>query len=407
MTNAGESELHVDLVHEALQHLYSNVELASSTILPQRPSAAVLHDPVQRAQALRSWLLDGIEALRPSGTGSVETASFRYYRVLCLRYVSELQVRQISERLALSERQVYRDLGRAEEQLAEVLRARLSRENATAGGPSGNALRDELDALLGSQQETDLAQVLDRAIRTLQPLAEECGVTIEVTEHRVPMRVMATAGALGHILVRVLSMAIRAASAQTLGVALLEEGDTAIVRISPPATAPLPVDKLGETARLVGESVNLECRTQHMPRGLCSIELSMPLFQPQTVLIVDDNPGMRDLLRRYLQGTRWQAVFPPEGRALDEVAVAIQPAAIVLDVLMPDIDGWSMLQTLRLTPGTAHIPVIVCSVVSDPELAADLGAAASLPKPLSRVALISTLMRFARPENDAIDESSP
>jgi CheY-like chemotaxis protein len=71
----------------------------------------------------------------------------------------------------------------------------------------------------------------------------------------------------------------------------------------------------------------------------------------------------------------------------------LQPAAIILDVLMPGVDGWSVLQALRSSSELRQIPVIICSVINDPELAAALGAAVSLKKPLSRLELIEALQQ--------------
>jgi DNA-directed RNA polymerase specialized sigma24 family protein len=106
-------------VREALEHLYANVELANTPLaLSGRfvsPHASVL----QRAQALRNLLLDAIEALRPlRSLLPHQVAAGRSYEVLSLRYVSCLTVEEIGERLAVGSRQIYRDLRRAEEELA-------------------------------------------------------------------------------------------------------------------------------------------------------------------------------------------------------------------------------------------------------------------------------------------------
>ncbi len=74
---------------------------------------------------------------------------------------------------------------------------------------------------------------------------------------------------------------------------------------------------------------------------------------------------------------------------------SIRPVAIILDILMSDMDGWSILQALQLRSDIAEIPVIVCSVISDPQLASALGASASLSKPLSRLELLGVLKQFA------------
>ena len=70
------------------------------------------------------------------------------------------------------------------------------------------------------------------------------------------------------------------------------------------------------------------------------------------------------------------------------------PDAILLDVMLPDQDGWEVLQTLKADPLTCEIPVIVCSVFDDPRLAESLGATGFIHKPVGRAAFLDQLCRF-------------
>ena len=76
------------------------------------------------------------------------------------------------------------------------------------------------------------------------------------------------------------------------------------------------------------------------------------------------------------------------------------PDAIVLDVMMRDVDGWELLQTLRSRPELAQVPIIVCSVLNEPTLALALGATAYLRKPIAADVLLAALGR-------ALAQSSP
>jgi CheY-like chemotaxis protein len=77
-----------------------------------------------------------------------------------------------------------------------------------------------------------------------------------------------------------------------------------------------------------------------------------------------------------------------------ELAEQLVPDAIILDVMMPDMDGWELLQRLRSLPSTSAIPVIICSVFSDPELAFSLGASAVLSKPVKQADILETLRQL-------------
>ena len=73
------------------------------------------------------------------------------------------------------------------------------------------------------------------------------------------------------------------------------------------------------------------------------------------------------------------------------LARELQPDAITLDVMMPSQDGWEVLQRLKSEPDTRRIPIIICSVLDDPELAFSLGAVACLKTPVSQADLVGAL----------------
>jgi CheY-like chemotaxis protein len=74
----------------------------------------------------------------------------------------------------------------------------------------------------------------------------------------------------------------------------------------------------------------------------------------------------------------------------------IRPTVIILDVLLPQEDGWELLMSLRADDRTRDIPVIVCSVLREPQLARSLGASAHLPKPVTQGALLEALTPWLR-----------
>jgi Amt family ammonium transporter len=75
------------------------------------------------------------------------------------------------------------------------------------------------------------------------------------------------------------------------------------------------------------------------------------------------------------------------------LAEACQPRAILLDIMMPGLDGWELLERLREHPRTGGVPVIVCSIVPQESLARLLGAADYIRKPVTRRALLAALDR--------------
>jgi CheY-like chemotaxis protein len=112
-----------------------------------------------------------------------------------------------------------------------------------------------------------------------------------------------------------------------------------------------------------------------------------------TLLVIDDNEGIADLIKRFLAGSDVRVVPAMTGMEGVQLASEIEPDAILLDVMMPHMDGWEVLQILRSRPATSHIPVIICSVFNDSELARSLGASASISKPIKREDVIAALKK--------------
>jgi signal transduction histidine kinase/DNA-binding response OmpR family regulator len=122
-----------------------------------------------------------------------------------------------------------------------------------------------------------------------------------------------------------------------------------------------------------------------------------PDFLPseaRTILVIDDDPATHDLMRRYLskEGFRVESAFSgPEGirKAKD-----LHPAAITLDVMMPSMDGWTVLSTIKSDPDLAEIPVIMLTMVDDKNIGYALGASDYLTKPVNRNSLTSLLKKY-------------
>ncbi len=113
-----------------------------------------------------------------------------------------------------------------------------------------------------------------------------------------------------------------------------------------------------------------------------------------TVLVVDDDPTLRDVLQRTLGKEQFRVVTASSGAEALRLARELQPAAITLDVMMPGMDGWAVLAALKADSELADIPVIMLSIVEDKGLGFALGAAEYLTKPVDRSRLISVLGRY-------------
>jgi CheY-like chemotaxis protein len=124
-----------------------------------------------------------------------------------------------------------------------------------------------------------------------------------------------------------------------------------------------------------------------------SISLTLPAVSQVPVLVVDDNLDALQLFRRYLAGTYYSFIPAREPEQAVALAEALSPGIIVLDVMLPGVDGWELLGRLREHPRIRGTPIIVCTILPQEQLAMALGAADFLRKPVSRATLLSALDR--------------
>jgi CheY-like chemotaxis protein len=112
------------------------------------------------------------------------------------------------------------------------------------------------------------------------------------------------------------------------------------------------------------------------------------------VLAVDDNPDAIVLIRMALQNTPYTVLGVQDPLQVMGLVQEMQPCAIMLDVMMPHLNGWQLLHQLKANPITASIPVVMLTVLSEPTTGYVLGADDYLIKPFQKEALLTTLQRL-------------
>jgi signal transduction histidine kinase/CheY-like chemotaxis protein len=115
------------------------------------------------------------------------------------------------------------------------------------------------------------------------------------------------------------------------------------------------------------------------------------------VLVIDDDAIARELIADHLKAEGFSVATAAGGVEGLKLAKELRPTAITLDVMMPDLDGWSVLTTLRQDPELAEIPVIMITIVDEQRRGVALGAAGYLTKPIDRERLRHVIGRFRAP----------
>jgi hypothetical protein len=114
----------------------------------------------------------------------------------------------------------------------------------------------------------------------------------------------------------------------------------------------------------------------------------------RTVLVIDDDADTRELYRRTLEKSGYRVLVAAGGEPGLALAKSCRPDAITLDVMMPGMDGWSVLSALRSDGATADIPVLMATMLRDQQLGFSLGATDYLTKPVDAARLRSVIARY-------------
>ena len=120
------------------------------------------------------------------------------------------------------------------------------------------------------------------------------------------------------------------------------------------------------------------------------------------VLVIDDDPDAVYLLQENLGNTEFEVIGTRSGALGHQQARELQPHAILLDIMMPDKDGWQVLHDLKADPLTTNIPVILLTIIDKKALGFKLGASAYLLKPLDPSMVLQTLKRVAAKMSGAL-----
>ena len=114
------------------------------------------------------------------------------------------------------------------------------------------------------------------------------------------------------------------------------------------------------------------------------------------ILVIDDDEAVRDLVDRTLSREGFQVLTASDGAAGLRMAIEHSPAAITLDIIMPELDGWAVLAQLNTNPKTAEIPVLLLTMLDDREKGFTLGAAEFVTKPVERDQLVALMKRLCK-----------
>jgi signal transduction histidine kinase/DNA-binding response OmpR family regulator len=289
-------------------------------------------------------------------------------------------------------------------------------------------------------QAFDIGGLVHRTAKTMRPIAARKRITLDIPD-AVGIEVEADASRVRQIVFNLLSNAIKFTPAGGhVEVTLTESGGevTLVVQDSGPGIPaedqarifePFEQSLRPETPRQEGTGLGLALTRQlveghggrievhseigrgsrftvHLPRATgraIGVEApETPLGDAEIpddgrvlVLIVEDDPRARDLLAIHLRDAGYGVITATTGTEALAQARRMRPAAVILDVILPELDGWEVLRELKADAATVDIPVVITSVVEEAGVGFALGAVDYLVKPVRRDELLAELRRLA------------
>jgi diguanylate cyclase (GGDEF)-like protein len=172
------------------------------------------------------------------------------------------------------------------------------------------------------------------------------------------------------------------------------------VMLIPTRIAYVPTETREEKAEAVAETVvEIPQFRPELEQEISALALEMEPamakreMEQLRILVVEDDPKTSQLLNLYLTEAGYQVEQAYDGETALEMAKALKPFAITLDIMLPKMDGWEVLQKLKSIPETRDIPVIIVSIIENQELGLSLGAAGYFTKPIDHRSLLDSLRK--------------
>ncbi len=398
----------IEYLKGALAHLYD------SEYLRQTPLVAIfgITDRFDASMILRNILSEAIEAIKPLASDPHPDRAWRIYDSLYYCYVQRLSQQAVADQLGLSVRHLRREQRAALSVLAETLCQEhglhtLFIDDPPCGDDFEYDPLQELEWLRGDSSEAPLvlSTHLSDILGLTRQLAAEYQVTVQthLESNLPPLAVHPVA--FDQIMLSLLSNAITACPNKPVVVKVAVQAEYVVIDIAGEKTtqqraAPRNLEFQNERRYEVARQLTaLSKGTIQIDEAheLFSARLALPYVQQAPVLVVDDNPDMLQIIQRYAQDSRYRIVATQSATQAMELAKQIPPVAIILDVMIPQIDGWKLLGRFREHPATSKVPVIICTVLPQEELAISLGAVAFLKKPFSRQDFLAALDPWVEP----------
>jgi CheY-like chemotaxis protein len=399
-------------LRDALAHLYDPNYYPSEIVC-----ALTGCDKQEGVLAVQAAVIRAIEDLTLPPNSSPNSPANQIHTLLHNRFVLKLTLEETAKRMHMSLSSTCRTQRAAVHALARILWERRqaaapplekhapesTSQLSDADGTNTQATdwraqtKRELASLLASAPDvvSNVKEAIHGALELMAPLISKLGVRVEVGFVQPDLVATIHPSVLRQLLITAIGRLARYTSTRQLTIyAGREEGNAkiTIVSVISAENRPTEDDLIADIVTLENIVVEADIHGDQVSLGV-----EVPSVGKTTVLVVDDNQDMGHFYRRCSEGTRYHIVHVAQGQGLLETIRVVVPDVIVLDVMLPDVDGWDLLMRLHQNPATRYIPIIICTVVKEEDLALSLGAARYLAKPVRPREFIQALDQLLLP----------
>jgi CheY-like chemotaxis protein len=355
----------------------------------------------RKGEYVRQFMIDAIEQLRPPRKElSLTALEWRPYIILNKRYIEGMGSQELADLLAISQRQMRRDHHKALTAISEIVWA-LCYPNEKP------------------ESDVDLNPIIEIHNEMIDPLETTRGVygllKNQFDQRRIQVDFFPVEGftpvitdrvILRQVLISLFNDILHNQTGNTLQIhcdssvnhVVLEFSSIIDCNITDCDSAP------DETIADEITAVNYWCERIHARvEEICANENSirkvkrtlwLPHSDQKIMIVIDDQEPVVNLFKRYLSQTDILVVGTSHPEDAISLARHLRPAVITLDVMMPQMDGWELLQLIKLDEMLKSIPVIICSAWDDPDLSRSLGAQIYLKKPVTQKMLLEAVNKL-------------
>ncbi len=368
---------------QALANLFDFVQLEHNPLGDFLP-AEELADSGSRGRALQQAIIRSIAALKPSNSISPLALQWRTFNLLRMRYIEGHLIKEVMNSLQVGDRQLRRENQRAIAALASILwdewhipfeetpviETQEAHPRRFSTKPSPVSLFETFESILATlnsmvgatRQNIRLDLPLDTSlVQSDRVLLRQVFITTfhSYLSHHPEDQVNVT----GRLAEKTLELIVQGAHHQ---LTLAKE----------------EYENLKELFLQVNNVLHFEAGR---------VVLELPVAEARKILVIDDDESTIHLFRRYLTGLPYIVIAAQDSKRAVQLAEQARPDLILLDVLLPNVDGWEVLQQLKHNEIVHETPVIICSAWNEPEIAYSLGANGFLHKHVLQQDLIDAI----------------